>query len=393
LFGSRIFQFVGIVRPILSLVCVGVVSVSIHQRVLLQGHPSFSGEWELSESAVVGEDGVAFPDGHGHGRMLSQLPKANYSFSVQIRPSTTNLAKVGIRLTRDFGASGAVFGGPLDFRGLSVLLLLNGTSVQAEYRENDSRGRFQESQFFQILDFRLKSSLIQVDFDNKNNHLTISLFCDGFRHMLFSEYDHMPMKKSWLSFTVQSDSIVAFPTFQFGYSPPEPTYQKSRLVLATEVSSASDLIRVIDRFGLSIAGLSHFTHLNDVLFSCLFPFTDAWQRRSLGVVKFTSDLRAKVAEELNATEAGVDGLQRNVTSEIVELLTDVGREIEPLYFSIVAAEFEYNAKLREDKADAFVLSWRELMLLVCMLEGFGVLFYFLGRLCDRPGPTLPVAFQ
>jgi hypothetical protein len=99
--------------------------------------------------------------------------------------------------------------------------------------------------------------------------------------------------------------------------------------------------------------------------------------------------------QLNASMEALNEFENELRREVYDLISAMGAEVEPLYFSAVASEFEYNAELRNQKRLAFTVTWKDALLLICVIEGFAVIFDFISRLCDYSEEDIrePVAFR
>ena len=59
-----------------------------------------------------------------------------------------NFSQIGFWITDRYSTFGSLFGGPNNFKGISLLLLYNNTHLISELKQNDGKYFFNENQFF-----------------------------------------------------------------------------------------------------------------------------------------------------------------------------------------------------------------------------------------------------
>jgi hypothetical protein len=355
-------------------------STALDRRLFVPGNDFFHGEWELSDFASFDDRGLILPAGSSAWR-ITRLPSDRFSLSLSIRTP----ALAGVWITRDFGDR-------LHFPGFAILLNLSLHSIQAEYRESGSAAPFPEYHSPQAFD-NSPTVLLTIDFSSSNQ--TIFVTYDNTSHALFSGPNRIPGIKPWLSLTADSPSPVIFESFRLTpHRTIAPPPRISRPPLSA-VRSATDLVRMIDSLTVFVDDLPSSESLTNAVLEQFAPITESWQRRSLRMLRSIRGLATDLTNQLNATTSQFAGFRAEVETEIYAAVTEIGAEIEPLYFGAVANEFEYNARLRDQHYTAFRFEQKDLLLLLCVVEGMCVFFYFVSRLCDYAEPPIrePAAFK
>jgi hypothetical protein len=355
---------------------------SLEKRIIFPGTQDFHGDWELSDSATFDSRGLVLT-GSAAAWCIMRLPAAEFAFSFDIEIPLASTAKVGVSLTRAFR--------PKALRGFASFLSFFNGMVQLEYQTNNSNRYFSE-----LDSFRGSRKAISFQIHLTENLLSIALFCGATNATFFTRTNLTAPIRPWLSLIAESDDSVILSSFRIRpYATPQIPSRPPSVPSLLSSEEPHHIIKLIDNFTSYAENLANSEHLRDTLLKLLLPVTDDWQRRSLNVLHSTRILRSNMERQLNASMEAFDEFENELRRDVYDLISAMGAEVEPLYFSAVASEFEYNAELRNQKRSAFTVTWKEALLLICVIEGFAVIFYFISRLCDYPEEDIrePAAFR
>ncbi|EAY04796.1 hypothetical protein TVAG_305460 [Trichomonas vaginalis G3] len=359
-------------------------SDTVENRKFVEFNNNFTGSWEIGGvSKKIGNDFYLIDNStlsYGGIYYTNRLSAKQFEIKIALRyiPGEKSTGMNAIWITKDYHQESQVFGGPLSFNGIALLSSYNGTHLDTEFRKNDKKGRFVSYQYF-------PSSFIPV-VDNKVTYRIV--YKDGIVNVYitsgdkethaFSQTPISDIRKYFLSITGRSakkitqiivdsaeyntlfndDEILVKTVAEMHIeddedSEPKPTRTPKPNPTPKPVDSYTyeDVLDEISIFDIFSTALTTTADMRQLIWNEMVPFSDAWQRRSIGICRKSGNLRASLLSTLNSTYQQMQELKDQIEMDLVYLRNDM-QDIESELYHGVSQGYHLNQKLREEKYSA-----------------------------------------
>lgn len=362
-------------------------------RKYITHNEHFSGDWEYGGNASLIEIDKSMilasesKNSSGYAWLMHRLPSEQWiadislSFEKGLHSST-----IGIWMTKDFGISGEVFGGPSQFHGVCILTRYNGTSIFIEIRENDGHENFDKLFFYPTFIESLISPKLFFAINYTSPFLSVNVKIDGKIINIFNEKPRVKVRRHWFSITGKNYNEKLFSgnpikinsVFFRGKKAPQIQKQIEFRKNGTVMSMLSalsnnlnnknkfnknekntnlpseysiDTIEIIKCFDELIdfsSSLSTTEEVLSVVNDQVTSFSDKWQRRAIGITKQTEEIREEIAKQLNNTEIALQQFNNDLQSELEDFKDDIHKIESDLYFKVLEG-YKLSKQLKEEK--------------------------------------------
>ncbi|OHT17116.1 hypothetical protein TRFO_12632 [Tritrichomonas foetus] len=350
-------------------------------RRFISRNPNFSGDWEYGGDAKISNIpqinlGLFLTNeqktSSGYSWLTQRLPSEQWHAEIKLNFTLNyHSSKIGIWMTKDFGANGTIFGGPVTFHGVGLLFQYNGTSIVFEVRENDGHNDYLPEDFYPTFEvpFLLSSEIIlylnfsapflKIDAKINDENLTI-----------FHERPRVKVRRHWFSITSQNndDNFIGKPIFLnsvifSGKKVPQTQkhiqtrknktlpmlsslYEQVKLMAGSDNSEkhskrkkndieAIEIIKCFDELSEFTSSLSSTDEVISAVNDHTVSFSEKWQRRSISIQKKTEELRNKIQQEMNETTHLVAEFQSDIKKDFEQLKNEVHDLESDLYFKVL----------------------------------------------------------
>ena len=351
-------------------------------RRLLNNNPNFFGEWEYTGNSYINNNEIFFlnQEKTTAGLYFSQkLPQNQWNTTICFEfPNVSHPIQLGIWVTKDFGPEGYIFGGPLQFTGFALLIAKLHNQILIEVRENDSRSKL-TSLFQPQTNLTLDDSenvSFSIDF-HKNKRTTINLINNNKSFTIFDDILRIEVKKYWFGitgisskFTEENISVTEeidsqtnintssddshaiiiksiqfssnssslkqpiLPSFEFGENFDYNFSKKEKSQRSVYQTTAMDVMIEIERMVKYSKILSSTNFVQNMIYNQMFGVSDAWQRRSIKMMKETSGLRENITALMRNTSKIIENIGNEIENDLVDLMKNINNVTAKLYYTI-----------------------------------------------------------
>ena len=344
---------------------------TVENRVFVQDNPNFTGSWEYSGDSLIDHNNNFYllPGNSTQASgayYTSSLKMHDFSsdFVIKFSPNEKQITNVGIWITKDYHMEPRVFGGPLSFSGIGLLMLYNGTILSVELRKNNERGKFLTYHFFPKSFVSLPDFTAHIRLIYKENMVTVYIndnieFEEVPLQNLYKYYlsitgkqvhEHSPVSvisalvsKDWdcefkpyqkqvTSFNIDSsDSIERDKKAKQEYQRMEKSQSIPRKPESFKIDEVLDELYT---FSLYTDVITKDKDVKNLIFNEIVPFADAWQRRSINIVKKTNKLRNNLTTVLNQSYKSLALVKYEVDIQLGKLKRKLQSIESDLFFGI-----------------------------------------------------------
>ena len=355
---------------------VSICCDTVENRVFIQDNSNFTGSWEYSGVSMMDDEntfillpGNSTKSGGAYSTQALKFHNFSAEFLVEFTPRQ-QITNLGIWITKNYHMEPRVFGGPLSFSGIGILMQYNGTTLATELRKNDERGKFVTYHFFPTSVVKLQKPQAKVRIQFSNN--TITVFINGQK-----EIEDVPLQdiyKYYLSITgrnVKNASLVSVLSGYFSSDPEDDFKPTTKSVISLHTNEkeeteaarkereefqnkqrqekqkdlqafakmphnyrANDVLDEVYTFSLYTDVITKDKDIKKLIFNEIVPFADAWQRRSINIVKNTKNLRENLTVVLNETYTSLDQVRNEVDIQLGKLKRKLQSIESDLFFGI-----------------------------------------------------------
>lgn len=388
------------------------ISRSLLNRTFISRNKNFSKEWEyLGTAALEGSKlNLLKNKGNNFGAAwcTHRLQESNYTldFTFQIPTGSSASSKFAIWITKNFGPKGPFFGGPLSFKGISILFQIKLGKLSVEICENEDDHLYELTSFSPTFDAIPKSSYFNVFISNdENSNLTIILRIDSHEHIIYSSTKHLKIDKYWLGVTALNSSEMSTPLYlesakikdndskeafveSFVYHQKEKSLNSiqnlvSKIQKDNYKPNSSEIVQIIDQLGRTSNFITDEIDLDSIIHKTMTPFSQTWQKRSIKISKQIKAFSEKINEELDAAEQQFNVFKKDINQQISNFYGNISDIEESLYFTTVSLEFEYNSQLKDENDNINSGTHVLAIVMFCVVEAFIVALFFLSSIQDE----------
>ncbi|OHS95769.1 hypothetical protein TRFO_38095 [Tritrichomonas foetus] len=377
-------------------------------RTFIARSSSFSKEWEYSGAALYENQILDLVkkenEDFGAAWCTYRLPLTYYSlnFTFEIPTGDSAMSQFGIWLSKDFGLSGNVFGGPLCLKGLGILFKISKGKLEIQIVEKSKSELFEVQNFTPSFQIAPKSSKLNVVI-SKGTKLVITVVVDNEKHQIHENRDFV-LKKSWIGVTAKNDqnksplkiTSILIKIYNETNSinqeiiQSESYHQRKEIIeyihnLSQKINNesfkpnSSEIVKVVDNLNYAVESISDPIDLNSIISQTMIPFTANWQKRNVKMGKQTTQFVKKIKEELNAVEQQFETFKKDITRQFTKFYKNISNVEDMLYYGVISFEFEYNSKIRDEKNNITKNTQVLYILLFCVLEAIFVALYFIDK--------------
>lgn len=352
-------------------------------RKYITHNEHFSGDWEYGKNASLIENDKALvlvpnlKNVSGYAWLTQRLPSEHWISNINLSfQKGFSSSTIGIWMTKDFGPTGEVFGGPSQFHGICILMHYNGTSIFTEIRENDGKEKFDELFFYpsSIEPFSSQNLLLTINYTSP--YLSINITIDKNTKNIFNEKPRVKVRRHWFSITGQNNDKKPFYGNQIKVNSilfkgekvqqifKQIKFRKSNTsmpmisALSNNLNSSSlkndflvDAIEIIKCFDELIDFSSSLSTRNEVLFVVndqVTTFSDKWQRRAISMTKKTEEIKVKIIQQLNNTENALKQVKDDLQVQLEDFRDDIHKIESDLYFKVLEG-YKLSKQLKEER--------------------------------------------
>ena len=383
-------------------------SDTVENRIFIQNNPSFTGAWEYSGDARFIDD--IFYLIPGKPRSIGGIyytEKLGESFAAQINisfesVSNDNPCNLGIWITKDYHQNPVVFGGPLSFNGVALMMVYNGSVLNTEFRKNDKHGRFISYQYFPTSFEEIFDNKLQFRIENRGGtNVTVWLKTGSKNKILFNEIPLSSLRKYYLSVTTKNGKKPNKIMVSSAFVSNDPDDDLSPIILKIEgknkttitkntetktakqqfVSQFSTVNEVLDQileFDLFSQELTKMSDVRALISKEMLPLSDRWQRRSIRIMRYTQALRQNLTNILNNSHIQIEQVKQDLEENIVDLMKSYKEVESELFYGITNAYDMHNEIKKEKKEGLHNLS--EVLMYVGVFELALAVLVILGKM-------------
>jgi hypothetical protein len=344
---------------------------------LLSSNKRYTGDWEFGGTAFISDSAELVLTSNaskatGFARFPQRLPSESWSASVTFTfaPDSPQ-SEFALWFTKDFGPTGHIFGGPLQFYGIGVLFLYNGSAIHLEVRENDNRGQFTSYHFFPIFETILKNSTVTAAVSYEAPTLVINVTTDGIGHTVYETQPRVRVRRTWLAITAQNGK-QGFPivvnSIKLENFPDEaaPTPPETGLVVLERVSekgsgTIEEILSSFDELIEYMEPLANRSEAQRILTDSMLPFVEKWQRRSYAIVRSSEAVRSRLIDGLLGIAASLSEVKADINASFRELKAEVHEVESTLYFGVLKG-YHIHRHIRQERK-SLAKSWTVKVLL------------------------------
>lgn len=327
------------------------VSTEIISRKFVECNSNFTGDWEYVDQAEYRNGTVNLisniPKTRGGMYFQNRLPSEKWAANISLDIANISLNSLSsIWITKDYAPSGVVFGGPLAFQGVSVLLLCSNKKLSVEVRENDGKGKYMSYSFFPAFNCVLSSGNITIEISYLEKSGKITIFHDNDKKVLFNDKFRVSIRRYWLginAINTRNASIVTVKSAIIngtgltsrcnqGGVPKTPFFGA---VNQTGNFTAQLVLDHLDSFYNLSHNLFSKLEIKEMVYREMIPFSDSWQRRSISIMQNSFNLKNKLLENLNYTKNAISSLEEEITTEVSEIRDDIRKIASEMYYGIL----------------------------------------------------------
>ena len=364
----------------------------------MRNNPNFFGEWEFSGDLSNIQNKLFFSYGkskHFGLYFTKKLPKEQWNALISMEfPKNNNVSMLGIWLTKDFGVEGQIFGGSDKYTGFAILIAKYNKTMLIELRENDSKGKFSISSFQPQTNLTLSDDgnvSISINYTEQqrtsiavlNNNQMFTIFDDRLRisvkkywfsitgicfdlstqpqniidtkdistdkeisNEIYKQYDASIFSINSIYFSSTSISLqkMLLPEFDFISSYNDVTKETLKTNMESNKNNktnknsieitAVDVLEEIDKLYKYSSILTTKSFVNNVVFYYMFPFSDAWQRRSIQIIREIPALRDNVSKIMKNASIVIKNIGNEIDRDLLDLMKSINNVTAKLYYSI-----------------------------------------------------------
>ena len=357
------------------------LSDTVENRVFIQNNGNFTGAWEISgDSGFIGEDFYLVPEkSRSIGGIFYTTPLPE-SFSAEINmtfegPTNENPCNLGIWITKDYHQNPIVFGGPLSFEGVALMMVYNGSVLNTEFRKNDRHGRYISYQYFPTSFEEIYENRLQFRIENREgSNVSVFIRTGQKEKMIFNEIPLSSIKKYFLSVTTKNGKHPNVIKVQSALVSNDPdsdlkpiVAKKVNMIKQTKkesgkkgenrnnekqiISSHATVDDVLDQileFDLFSQEITKMADIRGLIQKEMLPFSDRWQRRSIRLMRETVGLRENLSNTLNNSHALLEKVKQDLEDNIVELMKSYKEVESELYYGI-SNSYDLHNEIKEEK--------------------------------------------
>lgn len=355
-----------------------IKSDTVENRRFIEKSTNFTDSWEIGGvSEQVGKDFYLIPENktnsYGGIYFTSRLSAHNYEARVSLRfiPHEKSTGMNAIWITKDYHQDSQVFGGPLSFDGVALLSTYNGTHLETELRKNDKKGRFVSYQYFPSSFVPLVDHKVTYRIVYKDKIVNVYIITGGVETHAFSQTPLSDIRKYFLSVTGRSGkritqiivgearyldlldeegSIVKNIVTMNVENEAKPTPAPTPTPIAKDKDNytVTDVLDEIEIFDLFSSALTANKDVREMIWNEMVPFSDSWQRRSIGIVRKAKHMKESLQIALNNTYLQVLNVKNDIEKDLAQLRTEMQDIENELYYGI-SDGFELHNKIRDEK--------------------------------------------
>lgn len=206
--------------------CFSKSIVDIGERTFVSGTKHFNNQWEYggytTYDTIKNRFELVPGDRYSEGFvwLSNRLPRKNWSIRTVFEFSLdSNLNNFGIWITSRFGPTGEVFGGPMSFIGVAILIKYSSGKLEIEVRQNDGKDSYNPIVFVPQFSAELKHPKISLNVSySSDNNLNIRLFLHQsnlrksgtHQKILYENNEFISKNQTNLSSDITSEEFVIF---------------------------------------------------------------------------------------------------------------------------------------------------------------------------------------
>ena len=344
---------------------------TVENRVFIQNNPNFTGSWEYSGDSLIDQNNIFYllPENSKNASgayYTSSLKFHNFSsdFVIKFSPNEKQITNLGIWITKDYHMDARVFGGPLTFSGIGLLLQFNGTVLSTELRKNNERGKFLTYHFFPTSFVTLNDFIAHIRIIYKNDTIIVYIndkkeFEEVPLQNIYKFYmsitgnqvhehspvsvisalvskdcddNFLPIQKTVTSFNIDSkDSIERDKKAKQEYQRMEKSQSTPR---KPESYKIDEVLDELFTFSLYTDVITKDKDVKNLIFNEFVPYADAWQRRSINIVKKTQNLRKNLTIVLNESYKSLALVKYEVDTQLGKLKKKLQSIESDIFFGI-----------------------------------------------------------
>jgi len=350
-------------------------SKNVTDRNFVFNNPNFTGSWEYWGASGVFDSKIFLNVNNGTDYSIlsyqDRLSSANWSIDFEIDVSNSKTSNgIGFWITKNYAAEGDVFGGPLSFSGVSLLIYFNGSHILSELRHNDGKFLFYPGQFFPQSVIPASQSNLSISIGYHNRTISVCYQYDDQHYHLFEENTIVELRKNWLFVSTHKSSCnqpvlvnYAFISKNINektghiektyvefhsHDHEKPISTKANKTHTVREYTVADILQEISSLGLFAKDMSTRKEIRSTVWKSMFSYSNQWQRRSISIVQNTSSLRSKIQESLKQVEDSITTYKDDVDSDIKKFKEGIHEIESELYFGVLGSN-ELNHQLKAEK--------------------------------------------
>ena len=344
------------------------ISDSVVNRDFINGDPNFTGSWEYGGKAGYFGDsfylGKNAPKSYAGIYQTSYL-SGNFSFEVSFvfeDATAENPSNAGIWITKDYHQQSIVFGGPLSFDGVALMMVYNGSKLCTEFRKNDRRGRFTSYQYFPTSFVQLENGSVKIRFEYRSGVCNVTMFTGNRSVPAFNDVSLSNLNKYYLSVTTKNSKkpnsllvksvfvsknpdedfspiipqkVVFIHEFDENMTSAKPRPTQMPPLVTTSQAKADDVLDEILEFNLlSDGSLTKASDVRSMLWKEILPFSDRWQRRSVRINRQTLQFRKNITDVLKFSHDQFKLVNDDIIKYLDEIKGSINEVSSELFYGI-----------------------------------------------------------
>ena len=345
-------------------------------RRFISRNPNYSGDWELGGNAEVVDGILQFPEdlrfGDGYAWLTQRLPSEKWRCRVTMNLTSigpNNFGKVGIWLTKDFGTTGEIFGGPSKFYGFAILVMIVENKIDIETRENDGHEEFKGNEFAPKFNCTLKNPVVDFEIEYQSPVLRVNVTADQNEYVVFHEKPRVKVRRHWFSISSNSitrkEPILVNSVLFSGNKVPQTqeminTRKNQTLPILSSLyhqvkENKSDIhilemIQCLDEVLELSSSLSSADEVLEVVSDKILSFSDKWQRRSINLTNKVFDLRMNIKSRLMDAEDAFNALLGDLQMDILNFQDEIQKIESDMYFQVLEG-YSLSKSIKQEKKD------------------------------------------
>ena len=269
-------------------------------------------------------------------------------------------SQLGFWFKEWFGGHGDCFGGPASFKGVAVLFDYNGSHVQMEVRESDGKEKFDATSFFPIYTRAPSGSDFAIACDFAEEALNVTFHFDGRSELVFHEKLRVALHRPWFGVTGHCERRVVLKRIEMHPQANKTLRTSPRvpadLSILSELKEKGartdpvDVVSGVDALANLSRNLATTESLASTVANTMLQWTEGWQRRSLNLVRKTSEMRVQLEFEMNHTKDVIGELRFDVDRAFRKLKSNVHDLESELYFGVLKG-YELERRIKKAKKE------------------------------------------